>query len=129
MAIVQMKTAPPARYRTPFPPGSAASTFAARMGDTIPKRRPQKLASPDAVPRTGAGKTSGVHPYSIALNMLWKKYSIILKPMFDAFELTVAKRKSDVAMRADEMTIPILLPIAGTAYMTVPSRTPTVPGV
>jgi hypothetical protein len=44
----------------------------------MPKRRPQKDASPDPVPRTGAGKTSGVHPYSTALNMDWKKLGDVL---------------------------------------------------
>ena len=51
------------------------SKSAAINGETILKSRPQKLASPAAVPRIGAGNTSGVHPYRTALNIDWKKYS------------------------------------------------------
>ena len=32
---------------------------------------------------TGAGKASGVQPYT-KLNMLWQKYSMALRPMLDA---------------------------------------------
>jgi hypothetical protein len=70
---------PPARYSTFCAPlGSAfmppgGRRLCAVRGAIIPKRRPQKDASPEPVPRTGAGKTSGVQPYSTALNMDWKK--------------------------------------------------------
>ena len=52
-----------------------SSKSAAINGETILKSRPQKLASPAAVPRIGAGNASGVHPYRTALNIDWKKYS------------------------------------------------------
>ena len=113
--MVATKPAAPAIYKTPL--RLIASTCAAMMGDTMPKIRPQKLASPHAVPRIGAGKTSGVHPYRIALNMLWKKYSMRFNPMFDASVLTAANRKRETPIRADEITIPHLRPISGTAYL------------
>ena len=52
-----------------------SSKSAAINGETILKSRPQKLASPAAVPLIGAGNASGVHPYRTALNIDWKKYS------------------------------------------------------
>jgi hypothetical protein len=82
-------------------------------GLTIPNSLPQKLAMPQAVPRIGAGKASGVHPYSTALNIDWKKYSMILKPMLDAGELTALKRKILTPIKADEITMVHFRPTLG----------------
>ncbi len=59
--------------------------------------------------------------------MDWKKYSMALRPMFEALVLTAAKRNREVAIRADEMTMAHLRPTRGMAYMRVPSRTPGMP--
>lgn len=48
----------------------------------------------------GAGNASGVHPYSTALNILWKKYSIALSAMLDAAVLMVLKAKMESDMRS-----------------------------
>lgn len=71
MHTVLTKTPPPAIYSTPLVPWT--STWAAAIGAMMEKILPQKLAMPQAVPLTGAGKASGVQPYSIPLNMDWKK--------------------------------------------------------
>lgn len=113
VVMTQPNVTPPARYSTllislPAPP--PAYKCCAISGLTIPKSLPQKLAIPHAVPRMGAGKASGVHPYSTELNMDWKKYSMMLKPMLDAAELTLLKRKMEMPMRAEETTIVHLRP-------------------
>ena len=131
-----------------------SSKSAAINGETILKSRPQKLASPAAVPLIGAGNASGVHPYRTALNIDWKKYSyaddnvniisssespvhcidpkaqgcllticcalacntlkekyskllrtIAFSPIFEASVLTVAKRNSDMPIKAEDPTI------------------------
>ena len=79
-------------------------------GLTIPNSLPQKLAIPHAVPLMGAGKASGVQPYKTELNIDWKKYSITLKPMFEAAELTLLKRKMEIPINAEETTIVHLRP-------------------
>ena len=102
------------------------SRSAAINGETILKSRPQKLASPAAVPLIGAGNASGVHPYRTALNIDWKKYSyahdkvnfifqarelgkslrtIAFNPIFEASVSTVAKRNSDIPIKAEDPTI------------------------
>lgn len=69
---------------------------------------------PHAVPLIGAGKASGVHPYSTALNMLWKKYSITLKPMLLAAEFTELNKKMEIPIMAELITMVHLRPTAGT---------------
>ena len=71
--MVETKTPAPARYSGAL--RLLAIKSAAIKGETILKSRPQKLASPAAVPLIGAGNASGVHPYKTALNIDWKKYS------------------------------------------------------
>jgi hypothetical protein len=80
----------------------------------MPNSLPQKLAIPHAVPLIGAGKASGVHPYSTALNMDWKKYSMTLNPMFDAALLTLLNRKMDMPIMAEDTTMVHLRPTDGT---------------
>jgi hypothetical protein len=65
---VQTNHPDPARYITPFVLVSNKS--ATISGESIENTLPQKLATPFAVPRTGAGKHFAVHPYNIALNIL-----------------------------------------------------------
>ena len=125
MAIVQTNTPAPAKYNGAFK--LTANRCAPINGDTIPKSRPQKLATPAAVPRIGAGKASGVHPYSTALNMLWKKYSNAFNAVLDASVLTAAKRNKETPMRAEDTTIAHFRPIKGTPYMEAPRRTPGTP--
>lgn len=60
VVIVHTNTPPPARYKTSF--GPLLSKFAATNGATMLASLPQKLATPDAVPLTGAGNASGVQP-------------------------------------------------------------------
>ena len=93
-----------------LPDSPPAYRCCAISGLTMPKSLPQKLAIPHAVPRIGAGKASGVHPYSTELNMDWKKYSMTLKPMLDAAELTLLKRKIEIPIRAEEITMVHLRP-------------------
>jgi len=108
---------PPAKYNTELmslpPSGPPAYKWFAMIGLTIPKSLPQKLAMPQAVPRIGAGNASGVQPYSTALNMDWKKYSMTLKPMLEAAELTALNRKMLTPIKADEMTMVHLRPTLG----------------
>lgn len=52
---------------------------AAIKGDTIENNLPQKEATPDAVPRMGAGNASGVQPYNTALNMLARNQSQLFR--------------------------------------------------
>lgn len=125
IAIVQIKTPAPAKYKGAF--RFFARRSAAINGETMLNKRPQKLASPAAVPLIGAGNASGVHPYSTALNMLWKKYSIAFNPMFDASVFTVAKRKSEMPMSAELPTMAHFRPTRGTAYISAPSMTPGTP--
>lgn len=73
---VQANIPAPARYSTPS--SLVSSTRAATSGEIILNTLPQKLAIPLAVPLIGAGKLSGVHPYSTALKALWKKYTALL---------------------------------------------------
>lgn len=131
--ITQPKVTPPAKYRTELmslsPEAPPAYKCCAISGLMIPNNRPQKLAMPHAVPLIGAGKASGVHPYKTALNMDWKKYSIMLKPMLEAAELTLLKRKMDAAISADEATMVHLRPIRGARYERVPRSTPKTPGM
>lgn len=67
IAIVHTKTPAPAKNSGPFK--LISSRCAAISGLKILNNLPQKLATPLAVPRTGAGKASGVHPYRTALNI------------------------------------------------------------
>jgi hypothetical protein len=111
--MTQPNVTPPARYNTllislPAPP--PAYKCCAISGLTIPNSLPQKLAIPHAVPLIGAGKASGVQPYKTELNIDWKKYSMTLKPMFEAAELTELKRKMDIPINAEETTIVHLRP-------------------
>ena len=122
---MQTKTPPPAKYSGALYGGF--SRFWAMMGDIMAKRRPKKLAMPHAVPLMGAGNASGVQPYRTALNMLWKKYSIAFRPIFDASVLTVAKRKSEMPIKADENTMAHFRPTRGTPYMSAPMMTPGIP--
>jgi len=115
----------------------------------MPKRRPQKDANPEPVPRTGAGKTSGVHPYNTALNIDWKKlhlvslfinqrgcrdlrqtyYSIMLRPMLAGCVLTAEKTKIETAISAAEISMVSWRPKTGTLYIIEPRTTATMPGV
>jgi hypothetical protein len=97
-------------------------------GLIIPNSLPQKLAIPQAVPRMGAGNASGVHPYKTALNIDWKKYSIALRPMLLAVELTALNTKMDMPIIAAETTIVHLRPNCGVRQSRAPKRTPTTPG-
>lgn len=117
------------------------------MGAMMPNKRPQKLATPHAVPLIGAANASGVQPYRTALNMDWKKlrrvsralwlpherpvtyYSIMLSPMLDACVLTAEKTKMLTPIKAAEMIIVNWRPRRGTRYIIAPSTTPTMPGV
>lgn len=45
---------------------------------------------------------------------LWKKYSIIFKPIFEASVLTVVYTKKETAIRAEEPTMAYFRPIRGT---------------
>jgi hypothetical protein len=115
VVITHPRLTPPARYNTlliPLPP--PAYNLCAISGLTIPNKRPQKLAIPHAVPLIGAGNASGVHPYSTALNIDWKKYSMTLKPIFDAALLTLLNRKMEMPIIALEMTMVHLRPTDGT---------------
>jgi hypothetical protein len=115
VVITHPRLTPPARYNTlliPLPP--PAYNLCAISGLTIPNKRPQKLAIPHAVPLIGAGNASGVHPYSTALNIDWKKYSMTLKPIFDAALLTLLNRKMEMPIMALEMTMVHLRPTDGT---------------
>jgi hypothetical protein len=94
----------------------------------MPNNLPQKLAKPHAVPLIGAGNASGVQPYSTALNIDWKKYSMTLSPMLLAALLTVLKTKMEMPMSAEEITMVYLRPKRGVRYMIVPSKTPRMPG-
>lgn len=122
---MQTNTPAPARYRGPL--ALDASRCAPINGDTMLNSRPQKLATPHAVPRIGAGYASGVQPYSTELNIDWKKYSMILRPMLDASVLMEENRKSDAPIKADEPTIAHFLPTKGTPYMRAPNNTPGMP--
>ena len=140
---MQTNTPPPARYKGPLT--SLASRCVPIRGETMLNNLPQKLATPQAVPRIGAGYASGVQPYRIlqpgqpllnlpsgkrmsyALNMLWKKYSIILMPTLDASVLMVAKMNSEMPISAEEMIMPHCRPTSGTPYMRAPSITPGTP--
>lgn len=113
VVTTQPNVTPPARYKTllislPAPP--PAYKCCAIRGLMMPKSLPQKLAIPHAVPRMGAGNASGVHPYSTALNIDWKKYDMMLKPILDAAELTLLKRKIDIPMSAEDTTMVHLRP-------------------
>lgn len=113
----------------------------------MPNRRPQKLATPQAVPLIGAAKASGVQPYKTALNMDWKKlgmliseeadaagegvthYSIMFRPILDAWVLTAENTKILIPMSAAEMIMVSWRPRRGTRYIIAPRTTPTIPGV
>lgn len=132
--ITQPKVTPPAKYNTLFmspPPASPEvrpyKCWAIR-GLTMPNSRPQNPASPQAVPRIGAGNASGVQPYRTALNMDWKKYSIVNRPSFLARVSTTERRKMDAPIRPDDITMVHLRPMEGTRYIQAPSNTPTMPG-
>ena len=125
IATVLTRTPAPARNRGAL--RLIDNICAPIRGAMMAKRRPQKLATPAAVPRIDAGNASGVHPYKTALNMLWKKYSIAFNPTLDASVLTVANRKRDVPIRAEEPTIAHLRPTRGAPYMNAPSKTPGMP--
>lgn len=60
IAAVLTKTPAPAKNRGAF--RLVDSKRAPIKGETMAKRRPQKLATPAAVPRIDAGNASGVHP-------------------------------------------------------------------
>lgn len=68
MLVVGIKTIATVLTKTPAPAKNSGalrlddSRRAPIKGDTIAKRRPQKLAIPAAVPRIDAGNASGVHP-------------------------------------------------------------------
>lgn len=132
--MTQPRVMPPARYNTllmawlsPCSP-AVGMRCCAVSGAMMLNSRPQKLARPQPVPLIGAAKTSGVQPYRTALNMLWKKYSIMFRPMLDAWVLTALKMKMDAAIKPDETTIVHWRPIRGTPYMSEPMITPTMPG-
>lgn len=132
VVTTQPSVTPPAKYSTAFtfpsPPTLSPYNRCAINGLTIPNSRPQKLATPHAVPRTGAGNASGVHPYSTALNMLWKKYSKVNNPRFLATVSTVAKRMMLMPISAAERVMVHLRPMEGMRYMVAPRRTPRMPG-
>ena len=60
IATVLTNTPAPARNSGAF--RLTDSKCAPIKGETMAKRRPQKLAMPAAVPRIDAGNASGVHP-------------------------------------------------------------------
>ena len=59
--------------------------------------------------------------------MLWKKYSIAFNPTLDASVLTVAKRKREVPIKAEDPTMAHLRPTKGVPYIRAPKRTPGMP--
>ena len=61
--------------------------------------------------------------------MAFTYYSIILRPMFDAWVFTAEKTKMLTPMSAAEMIMVNCLPNLGTRYIMAPSTTPTIPGV
>lgn len=132
--ITHPKVTPPAKYNTllisppPASPEVRPYKCWAIRGLTMPNSRPQNPASPQAVPRIGAGNASGVQPYRTALNMDWKKYSMVNNPSFLARVSTTERRKMDVPMRPDDITMVHLRPMEGTRYIQAPSNTPTIPG-
>jgi hypothetical protein len=116
VVITHPSVTPPAKYNTllmSLPLSPPAYSRCAISGLTIPNNLPQKLAIPQAVPLIGAGKASGVQPYRTALNMLWKKYSMTLNPMFEAALLTELKRKMEMLIISDEKTMVYLRPTRG----------------
>jgi hypothetical protein len=119
-----MNTPPPARYNFPY-----VLTFAAISGATIDVSRPQLLANPAAEPRTLDGNASGVHPYKIALKADWKKYSMAFSPTEPVKVVTVAYRKSEVAIIAEVKTMAHFRPNLGTSTRAAPRRTPGMPAI
>lgn len=98
------------------------------IGVMIEKSRPQKLAMPLAVPRTEVGKTSGVQPYKTALNILWKKYSIVFSPMLEACPFARLKRMIETPISADDTIMVSLRPIHGNFVIRAARATATIPG-
>lgn len=111
IANEQTNTPAPAKYSGPF--RLLSNKCPAISGLKILNSLPQKLATPLAVPLTLAGNASGVHPYSTALNMLWKKYSMVLRPMLEACVLTAAKRNRERDIRREESSMAYLRPTWG----------------
>ena len=58
---------------------------------------------------------------------LWKKYSIMFNPIFEASVLTVVYMKNEIAIRAEEPTMAHFRPTRGTPYIQAPRSTPGMP--